>query len=304
MPCPSGLFYNFLFQRAVAKNVIKKIKSLLYKSPLRKVFRFLGLGRLIMLVSKLRLAAFKWRSRNRSAKGAERVNINDTYLNFCHSSHFELFRLSHIGGEKKLIQILLDNTRSGDVVFDIGANIGIYSLFLAKKVGRGGQVISFEPEKHSRTRLLKNIEINAVENVRVFETALGETETMEIIEFSGEAGSGVHRVLGQDDRESPTHQQNISVSLGDRIIDDHSLPSPNIVKIDVEGMEYEVLKGISRTLKHPDCRFVLCEIHFSLHAKSGREDTPHRIEDILLDSGFSSIEWADPSHLIGRKIYP
>ena len=285
----------------VSNNVIENIKSLLYKSHLRNILRLLGLGRMIMLVSEFRLAAFKWTSRNRPAKGTERVHINDTYLDFCHTSHFELFRLNHIGGEQKLIQLLLDNTRSGDVVFDIGANIGMYSLFLAKKVGIGGQVISFEPEKNSRARLLVNIKLNAIENMRVLETALGETASEGVMDFSDEGGSGVNRILGNDEGESPSHQQTISVAPGDTVIHEHSLPAPNVLKIDVEGMEYDVLKGITQTLKHPDCRFILLEIHFSLHAKLGRDNVPRQIENLLSNSGFTYLEWADTSHLIGRK---
>jgi len=89
--------------------------------------------------------------------------------------------------------------------------------------------------------------------------------------------------------------------VGNRFIDMESLPVPNVIKIDVEGMEEEVLLGLVQTLHRPECRLILCEVHFAVLDQRGRWDAPRRILYFLEDCGVDTIEWLNYGHLMATK---
>lgn len=93
----------------------------------------------------------------------------------------------------------------------------------------------------------------------------------------------------------------VAVTRGDALIENKNLPYPSVIKIDVEGYEEEVLKGLLATLTRPECRAVFCEMHFTLLAERGEKYAPIRIQKLLKDAGFKTT-WVDASHLAGYKL--
>ena len=78
------------------------------------------------------------------------------------------------------------------------------------------------------------------------------------------------------------------------------MPAPSVIKIDVEGFELEVIKGIQQLLVSQELRLIGMEIHFEQLAKQNSPSAPRQIIDILLASGFA-IKFLDPSHVIAKK---
>ena len=209
-------------------------------------------------------------------------------------------RIRCFGGEMGNLRILLEKAREGDVYCDVGASIGIYSVFMAKAVGSLGKVICFEPERVSRSCLELNFSLNAVKNAVIFGHALGSSAGEVYLEAVSQYASGVHRVVSGVPREVQPEMQSVRVDLGDAILERHGLPCPNIIKVDVEGMEWEVLQGLSGCLGRKECRLVFCEVHFALLERAGRGDIPSRIREFLSEKGFHA-EWVDSSHLMGER---
>ena len=187
-------------------------------------------------------------------------------------------------GEQEILQLFISSLRGGDVFYDIGANIGLYSIILAKVVGTSGQVIAFEPGTEADEHLRDNVEANALTNVRCFQRALGDRSGHEkFYKGQGNADSSLVR--------PPTgaymgHEM-VDVVEGDRLVESENLPLPSAVKVDVEGNEYAVLKGLSQTLQQPCCRMISCEVHPALLPPDVK------LEDVLalLESlGFGRIE--------------
>jgi len=182
-----------------------------------------------------------------------------------------------------VIELLDRRLRPGDVVYDVGSNIGVCSVFAAKKVSAQGEVLSFEPAPQAYEDLRGNIKLNGLSNLCAFEVALadfsghGDLFTGDDLLFSSLATA----------RKGQTRTHPARVVEGDCFREEMSLAQPNLVMIDVEGCEYAVIRGLRRTLSDPACTAVICEVHPTL--------LPSRVEpgdvlDLLKSCGFTGID--------------
>lgn len=163
--------------------------------------------------------------------------------------------------------------QADDIFVDIGANMGLYTLFAA--VHCGAHVYAFEPESQNYALLNRNIRMNNVaDRVVAWCCALTEARSIDRLYMSstGVAGSGHEYGAEVDPELKPTTAAFAQGSLGyalDELITLQVLPIPNHVKIDVDGIEHLVVKGASQTFQHPDLQSVLIEIspHLEQHAR-------------------------------------
>ena len=184
--------------------------------------------------------------------------------------------LSYLIGtaEPHLQRIIKEYVRVGDVVYDIGANIGYVSLSLAKRVGASGKVIAFEPVPQSIARLRGNLEINGLTNIEVLEIAASDRlgkATMRVTENSSTASLIWHR-----NDPSATEFEIETISIDELVTSGH-LASPSFAKIDVEGAEYKVLLGMQHTLA------VAMPVLFVECSDAGRETTWHLLRNLGYD---------------------
>jgi FkbM family methyltransferase len=190
----------------------------------------------------------------------------------------------------------------GDTVYDVGSNLGVYSILLAKAVGPRGTVIAFEPHHETYEQLLENLRLNGLENVRAFEKALGERAGEEKL-FIGEVIANFSLLRGAIAGSKGTDMpfERVQVVRGDEFVEAERLPIPKAVKVDVEGFEYSVLKGFQRTLADPRCEMVCCEIHPKFLPVPLK---PTDITNLLMSLGYSRIEGQPtdgPYHLVSYK---
>ncbi len=128
--------------------------------------------------------------------------------------------------------------RPGDVVFDVGAHYGYYTLLSSSLTGPKGKVFAFEPSPGNIPRLKKHLQINHCENVNVLELALSDHAGT--ARFDNHAGSGTGHL-------SPGGGIEVALSSLDAL--SGRLPKPNVLKIDCEGAEIEVLTGGEKTIR-------------------------------------------------------
>jgi FkbM family methyltransferase len=158
-------------------------------------------------------------------------------------------------GEAATQDTLVERLRPGEVFYDLGANIGFFSMLAARLVGASGKVFSFEPDAEVAARLRENAERNGFANVTVTEAGVWSTSGM--FDFAAAADSaspdhGTGRFV-TDGGGRPTR----CVSIDDFV---RTAPPPGAIKCDVEGAEVEVLRGARETLcTHKP--WVLCETH-------------------------------------------
>ncbi|MFC6990551.1 FkbM family methyltransferase [Haladaptatus sp. GCM10025707] len=222
----------------------------------------------------MRAAPKGWRHRGR---------IGDVTAEFATTSLLEYQRVTTLFGEERIIEALLDDLDGSEIVWDVGANVGIYACFIAKKL-TSGVVIGFEPEPVNETRLQRNLQANAPpERWQTAAIALSNVDGPGMLASADdraretEAGAG-HHYLSATDGWLP-----VACKRGETVIDE-GLPAPTILKIDVQGAELQVLEGMGDALSTVE------RIYAELHT----EKCPQRygtsvaeVEQFLRDAGFT-----------------
>ena len=146
--------------------------------------------------------------------------------------------------EKGILSFLQDHLKKGDCFIDVGANIGLMSIFASNCVGNEGQVLAYEAHPKTAELLKENIGLNQLLNIQVCQYALGSEEGQTKIYDNWQINRGGASLIVKTDD---------SVAFDIEIDQlDNKIPSnliPKVIKIDVEGFELEVLKGASETIK-------------------------------------------------------
>lgn len=186
-------------------------------------------------------------------------------------------------GEREAIEKLIQAVVLGDVVYDIGASLGTHTIMIAKKVGENGRVIAFEPEAESFRKLKFNVSLNGLKNVMFIHLALGEKFSDRYLSSYG-GGFGAFNLTGHGYHK---YSEKVKIVPGDFFVQENRLPLPKVIKVDVEGYEFHVLRGLERTLSDKTCQVVCCEIHPRMLPPDIR---PKDIIDLLKSYGFRQIE--------------
>jgi FkbM family methyltransferase len=137
----------------------------------------------------------------------------------------------------------------GMVAYDVGANVGYYTLALSRLVGESGHVYSFEPESRNASALRRHIALNSLQNVTVVQAAV--SEKLGMVHFEGEGSSGKIDTNG--------HYLIPSTSLDEFARDN---PSPDFVKVDIEGAEVDALAGAGSILSRTPRPSWMVATHF------------------------------------------
>lgn len=177
-----------------------------------------------------------------------------------------------------------------DIFYDVGANIGVYTLFAAR---RCGQVFAFEPEASNYKVLNQNIRLNLLsDRVRAFPFAIAEAMRIDSLRLhSINPGAALH-VFGRNidfksDQFEPVFKQGAIAITLDQLVFELGLPSPTVIKIDVDGLEAEILRGARRVLTTPGLRSILLEINEN-------QESDIAILDYLASLGFRVARKGEP----------
>ena len=161
--------------------------------------------------------------------------------------------------DKKFLEQVV---KPGGFVVDVGANIGVLTIQAAKMVGKGGRVISIEPNPQVVHFCRENVKLNGLENVTVFQTALGAKEGVTF--FNCDPCDDRSRVIekgGQGGVEVP-------ISRLDKIMEAEPTREIDLLKVDVEGYEFVVLEGAVKSLART--RLIYIEVDAANYAHYGR----------------------------------
>ena len=171
--------------------------------------------------------------------------------------------------EQTVQKILAERLRPGMVFYDLGANIGLFTLLAARLVGDSGKVFSFEPDPEIAARLRRNIQRNGFTNVTVVETGIWSATTKLNFLKSGadSPDHGIGKFLATENGAGGTLTQCVSL---DDFTQDASVTPPDALKCDVEGAEVEALRGGAKLFqsRHP---WIVCEMHSDANRRAAAE---------------------------------
>ena len=187
----------------------------------------------------------------------ERIVIEDgaeSYVFFCENSVEQWRATTLLTKEAGTVDWIKMYVQPGHVFLDVGANIGLYTVLAAKRVGREGLVYAFEPHLGNAFRLMQNVRANAIEDqVKVLSVALHDTNGFVDFNYNAEiSGSSMSQLGSRRDSEerefdAVLREYKCAVTV-DSLIASGAMRPPQHVKIDVDGNELFVLKGMHALL--------------------------------------------------------
>lgn len=195
-----------------------------------------------------------------SARRQQFVTTPEGYrLAFNPLFHGQIVRDGRLEYEADIHEAVRRLCRPGMVAYDIGANIGVFSFFLRSLVGDGGWVYAFEPEPNNTACFERSLADNAVRNIVLDRRAVGAEPGR--LQFDRRGGGFSGRLIGSTPGYRPTTNTTwVEVVTIDGAVEREGFRPPGFVKIDVEGNELAVLRGMRRVLERHR-PVVLCEVH-------------------------------------------
>ena len=195
--------------------------------------------------------------------------VQEDGLNFVVEDGAELWRVKTLlTKEEGTIRWLRDQCRAGDVFLDVGANIGVYTLFAARLVGEFGAVYAVEPHVVNARSLLRNVGQNSHLEARivVLTCALSDRAGWPAFNYTslrpGSSGSQLGHTIGEDGTAfAPVAFEIKRAVTVDALIAESALIEPHLVKIDVDGNEPKILRGMEGLMVDHPPRSVQVEVH-------------------------------------------
>jgi FkbM family methyltransferase len=138
-------------------------------------------------------------------------------------------------------QLFLRQLKPGDIVLDVGAHVGYYTLLASRIVHTTGKVVAFEPSRMNLKYLRQHIRTNGLQNVQLFDSAVGRKEGW--LSFECSHGTGTGRL----DFQSSSGER-VRVCGLDELYRRGMIPAPTFIKMDIEGAEVEALPGAAELI--------------------------------------------------------
>lgn len=176
------------------------------------------------------------------------------------------------------------NTRSvlegclkpGSVFVDLGANEGYFSVVASKLVGPSGSVLAVEPQSRLQSIIHMNLYINECFNVRVVRTALSDAETTVELNLASEMNSGSTSLYRRSARY-PMRKEAVKCMTLERLMQEAGLDRCDLMKVDVEGAEYDIFMAAGKTLRSGIIKNIALEFHEgSFTARGLKADDLHQ----------------------------
>ncbi len=222
--------------------------KMLYSSSYNKQHRFAALKR---FVTWKMIRAFKLKTYNHLFWGDRAINVQ-------YNSFHSMWLMYNSWVDWEEFNLIKNYVKAGDVVLDIGANMGYYSLWMSRFTGVNGKVYAFEPDETNYARLENNIDINQLSDYILSEKIAVGAENGVVSFTTGFDGEN-HIAANKEDNTFSVLVIKLDTYLENKAIDHIAY-----LKIDVEGFELAVLHGCSEMLKKKRIDIIQLEINSTL----------------------------------------
>jgi len=161
--------------------------------------------------------------------------------------------------ERPEVGFILSVLDPGMIFFDVGANVGLFAISAAKKMGGQG-VFAFEPCSSTYELLKQNLQLNRLADVHVAQIALGDSVGVGALQINARGKDGLNTLGKPIHSESQVigHEEVLITAL-DVFIKEHNVPRVDVMKVDIEGAELMMFRGARNLLERPDAPLILYE---------------------------------------------
>lgn len=199
-------------------------------------------------------------------------------------SMLDVFRARACEKEPETIEWIESYVNKGDVFFDVGANIGAYSLVACAHCKGNVKVLSFEPSFSNYYQLCRNIIVNDFgQSITPYMIALSDSPGLLSFNYrSLEAGSADHWLGESEESSQFVYTQQLLVFSIDHLISEFGFPVPNHIKLDVDGSEYKVICGAEKTLQNNSLKSILVEVRDT-------DEISRQVDEKLKEANFTLV---------------
>ena len=233
-----------------------------------------------------RLGALEQKLINYLLQRKRKIIHNNCQFTFFTPNALNRYRVKTFATKEPKTLKWIDSFAEDAILWDIGANIGLYSIYAAKT--KNIKVVAFEPSVFNVELLAKNIDINQLqEKITIFPIALSNKLGLNLFKMNNPVWGGALSSFGADfDQHGNTFNTTFSYTIpgisGNEIIQLLNMPKPDYLKIDVDGIEHIILSGFTDIL--PTIKSVLVEINDDFTAQH------NDAQKYLSDAGLTLIE--------------
>ncbi|MDB5155374.1 MAG: hypothetical protein JWR50_81 [Mucilaginibacter sp.] len=220
---------------------------------------------------KERLSSYLLKSYKKNASGKSNIAwlTNEDIAIFADPNSFIEWQVASMGAyEDEINKLIRVSLKDGDTAIDVGGNIGLQSIRMSQAVGKGGRVYSFEPLNYLQEKFKKNVALNRVDNITIFPLALSDTEST--AEFTIDPNGDNQGTFSLADTGPGAEKQSVDIKIADLMPELAALQTLHLVKIDVEGFEFQVLRGMKGLLQKHKPRIIF-EYDTPLWARTGQD---------------------------------
>ena len=187
--------------------------------------------------------------------------------------------------EPQMLSVLTSILKEGDLYLDVGANEGYFSIIASKLVGKSGRVLSVEPQGRLQEVIYRNMELNSAFNIHVFQLAISDISGTARISLLPDMNTGGSGLFAATKYKIPT-QIVPQVTLSG-FIDLLDVTKIKLMKLDIEGFEYEAVLGSRDLFASEVIESIALELHPSILAQRGKSG--EEIVAFLEDCGYKQV---------------
>ena len=219
----------------------------------------------------------------------KKISFNNIDLTFYTPNKLINYRVETFKSKEPEILRWIEDFKTNSIFFDVGANIGLYSCYATKK--KDCKTFSFEPSVFNLENLAKNIHINDLSNkVTIIPNPLYKNKIISKMKMSSTNIGGAISTFAEDytfdgSKIKTIFSYNLPGLSLDELISEFSLPPPDYLKIDVDGIEHLILQGGIKTLKNLKSIFI--EVSENFTKQKNAVDHILKSNDFVFDSKYS-----------------
>ncbi len=192
--------------------------------------------------------------------------------------------------EQYMVNTLESHLKPGDTFVDLAANEGYFSVIASKIVGEKGTVLAIEPQERLQNIIQKNIELNKCKNIKISKTAISDKFGKAYIHLTSDMNSGASSLLRPT--RYPLPRQQVDTATLSSVFRSMGIDKCKLLKIDIEGWEYEAIMGSLDLFKDHRIEIIALELHpkaLNKRGHSGQEIT-NKLKDLnyFIDDTFGN----------------